>query len=122
MNYQITGLTLAVTNMQQMLEFYEGVFQIRFTMQEMQGHQLYKTKWLGMDLLFCPAELANNTATQNRHQFDIATENIIATVELVQAHHGIMMHDIIQQGDTKTVSVYDPDHNSMVFTETTAAS
>ena len=118
MNYQIKQLTIAVKNMPLMLEFYEGVFQIRFTMQEMHGYQLYKADWLGMELLFCPAELANNTATQNRHQFEFETENILLTVEATQAHHGLLMGDIVQQDNVKTVAVYDPDHNSMVFVET----
>ncbi len=115
MNYQLEGLTLAVTRMDDMLAFYKGVFGLEFEAQEMHGFKLYKTEWANLSLLFCPASLAQNTATQNRHQFDIIVSDLDEVVKAAKANHGELMHEPTDMGGVKSVGIYDPDRNSMVF-------
>ena len=71
---------MAITNMQKMLAFYSNVFQIEFTEKEMYGSHLYSGIWGELNLLFCPAEIAQNTAEQNRHQFDIEVSDFILNI------------------------------------------
>ena len=116
-DYTLEGMTIAVTNMDPMLEFYSHVFQIQFEEKDMFGAKLYAGNWGGLKLLLCPAELAGNTATQNRHQFDIRVGDLEKTLEIMIQYGGKPMGEI-QEGETgRSVGVYDPDHNSMVLKE-----
>ena len=106
---------MAVTDMKSMIAFYQSVFSINFSSMEMNGEMLYRGDWLGLQLLLCPAELAGNTARQNRHQFDIVVEDLEQTMQLAQASGGKKLGEIMNLEDRLTGSVYDPDNNSMVF-------
>jgi len=113
--YNIQGITIAITNMKQMLAFYSNVFDIQFEEREMYGSKLYSGIWGGLNLLFCPAEIAQNTATQNRHQFDITVSDVQKTIELVLKYKGNTMGEISEDKTTLSIGVYDPDKNSIIF-------
>lgn len=115
MTYQIEGLTIAVTDMPKMLDFYRAVFDISFTEQAMYGAELYSGQWGDMKLLLCPAELAQNTAEQNRHQFDILVDDLDMVLQVAKSHGGQMMSHVTEDGGFRSVGLYDPDRNSMVF-------
>ena len=115
MNYTIAGLTLATTNMSHMLNFYSKVFAVEFSEKEMQGHKLYSGLWAGIPLLLCPAELAQNNAQQNRHQFDLLVEDFDDFIAKLTDHGGQLMGEVQHDGEIKKVGVYDPDKNSMVI-------
>lgn len=115
MSYQIEGLTVAVTDMFKMLKFYSAVFGIAFTEQEMHGYQLYAGQWGDMKLLFCPAALAQNSAEQNRHQFDVIVDDLDHALQAAKSNGGQMMNRITEEGGYRSVAVYDPDSNSMVL-------
>ena len=57
-DYQIEGMTMAITNMEQMLDFYSNTFNILFTEKEMYDSKLYSGVWGAFNLLFCPAKIA----------------------------------------------------------------
>ncbi len=116
-DYQIEGMTLAVTKMDEMLDFYSSVFNIDFEENEMYGTKLYSGNWGDMKLLFCPAEIARNTADQNRHQFDVIVSDLKALIGTVKAHGGTLMGEITENDQALSVGVYDPDNNSIVFKE-----
>lgn len=115
MKYQIEGLTLAITDMPKMLAFYTAVFGINFTEQEMYGSQLYAVQWGDLKVLFCPADLAENSAEQNRHQFDIVVDDLDHLLQVAKSHGGRMMSHVTEDGGFRSVGLYDPDHNSIVF-------
>ena len=115
MNFKITSLTMAITHMEAMLKFYSEIFNIKFEEMGMYGAKLYSGTWGQLGLLFCPAELAQNTATQNRHQFDIEVEDLDALQELVLNHGGELMGEVVEDERARSLSVYDPDNNSIVF-------
>ncbi|MCE7996661.1 MAG: VOC family protein [Roseivirga sp.] len=115
MSYQIEGLTLAITDMSKMLDFYTAVFGIDFTEQDMYSSRLYAGQWGDLKLLFCPAELAQNSAEQNRHQFDILVDDLDQILQVAKSHGGQMMSHVTEEGGFRSVGIYDPDRNSMVF-------
>lgn len=115
MSYQIEGMTIAVTDMPKMLDFYTTVFGISFAEQDMYGSKLYAGQWGALKLLLCPAELAENTAEQNRHQFDIVVPDLDRLLQIAKSHGGQMMSHVTEDGGFRSVGLYDPDHNSMVF-------
>ena len=114
-NFQIEGMTMAITNMSQMLDFYSNVFQVQFEEKDMYDSKLYSGKWGGLNLLFCPADVARNTATQNRHQFDIVVSDIHKTAELAVLHGGEKMGEIVEDEKAWNIGIYDPDKNSILF-------
>ncbi|NAS31887.1 hypothetical protein GTQ40_12945 [Flavobacteriaceae bacterium R38] len=113
--YSIQGMTMAITNMEKMLSFYSNVFDIQFEEKEMYNSKLYTGIWGGLNLLFCPAEIAQNTATQNRHQFDIIVSDIQKTIYLAIQHGGETIGDIFEDASSLSIGIYDPDKNSITF-------
>lgn len=113
--YQIEGMTMAITNMEEMLAFYSNVFNIQFVEKKMYESKLYSSRWGGLKLLFCPAEIARNTATQNRHQFDIVVSDLQKIIELTTKHGGQLMGEVVEDESSWSVGVYDPDENSILF-------
>lgn len=115
--FEVEGLTLEVFKMDEMLAFYTNVFNIHFKVQEMYGVNLYAGNFDHLKLLLCPAELAQNKAKQNRHQFDIIVFDLEAILERVLDFGGEMIGAISETNDFKSVGIYDPDQNSMVLKE-----
>ena len=113
--YQIEGMTIAVTSMEQMLDFYANTFNIRFTEKEMYGSKLYSSVWGGLNLLFCPANIAGNTSEQNRHQFDILVLDLKKTIEITTKYGGKAMGEIVEDEYSWSIGIYDPDKNSILF-------
>lgn len=114
-SYQIEGMTMAITNMDQMLAFYSNVFDVEFKEQELSGFKLYAGKWGGMNLLFCPAELARNRATQNRHQFDVIVPDLDDVIQRASSNGGKSMGDKAEGENEWSIGIYDPDMNSINF-------
>ncbi len=113
--FHITGMTMAITNMEAMLAFYSGLFNIEFELREMYGSKLYAGKWGAFDLLFCPATLAGITARQNRHQFDIVIPDIEQLIDQATTLGGKAMGPITEDENALNVGIYDPDGNSILF-------
>ncbi len=113
--HQIAGMTLAITNMEQMVAFYTKVFGLQFQEQEMYGSRLYATEWGGLKVLFCPADLAQNTATQNRHQLDVLVTDLRKALNAVTENDGSAMGEITETDTEWSVGIYDPDKNSLVL-------
>jgi len=114
-DYKIEGMTMAITNMEPMLDFYANVFNIEFEEKEMYNSKLYSGVWGGLNLLFCPAEIAGNKAVQNRHQFDIVVSDLPKVVELTAKHGGKPMGEIVEGESAWSIGIYDPDKNSILF-------
>ncbi len=113
----IEGLTIAVTNMEQMVNFYAKVFKIGISEKQVYGNTLYSGEWGGLKLQLCPAQLAGIEATQNRHQLDVVVDDLDKTLVLVTVHGGSIMQDIQETETSRTVGIYDPDQNSIVLIE-----
>ncbi|MEM7297350.1 MAG: VOC family protein [Bacteroidota bacterium] len=114
-DYTIEGMTLAVHQMDKMIQFYSNVFNIQFEAKEMFDNTLYSGTWGDLKVLFCPAELAGNEARQNRHQFDIITTNLEGCIDNVKMNGGSLMGEISEDDNMKSIGIYDPDHNSIVL-------
>lgn len=113
---RITGMTIAVHKMKAMLVFYEKVFHIKFVEEVLQDFKLYRGGWNDLEILFCPAKLAQNTAKQNRHQLTVWVPNLDHALAMVVDHGGEVMGPI-QETAFRQVGIYDPDRNSFVLKE-----
>lgn len=113
--FKIEGVTLAITDVDNMLNFYTHVFDIEFQGKQMFGTKLYFGKWGTLDLVLCPAAVARNEVKQNRHQFEIAVPNLDKFIEKVSDKGGELMGSINTGPDgTRSIGIYDPDKNSIV--------
>ena len=111
------GMTMAITNMQKMLEFYSNVFGLVFEEKDLYNSKLYAARWGELDLLFCPAELAQNSAEQNRHQFDFHVADLSKVIEVAVQSGGSKMAEVVEDDTSLSVGIYDPDRNSILFKE-----
>ncbi|MFP2994816.1 VOC family protein [Spongiivirga sp. MCCC 1A20706] len=111
----ILGFTLAVTNMDGMVHFYSKVFGISFERINQFETTLYRGEWNGLNILLCPAQIANNDAKQNRHQLDILVQDIQKSVQLIEGTTGGLLGEITQENSYQSIACYDPDNNSIIL-------
>ncbi len=81
----------------------------------MYDSKLYASTWGGLELLFCTANIANNTATQNKHQFDIVVNDIQKIIITAKQYGGKTMGELVEDKYCKSIGIFDPDNNSIVF-------
>ncbi|WP_420317964.1 VOC family protein [Ekhidna sp.] len=112
---KIIGMTIAVTDMHKMVAFYSKVFHLVFEEIEMYESKLSKTQIDAIELLFCPAEIARNTAKQNRHQLEFEVEDLDHTISLVKMNDGTVMGEPSKDSYFVQVGIKDPDNNSIVI-------
>lgn len=117
--YHLQGITLAATDMNAMLTFYKGVFNVDFEEVEVDGYTLYQGRWLDNSLLICPAEFAGNHSEQTRHQLDITVPDLDDVIEKVKNYGGEIIDEVTLSENKRSIGIYDPDKNSMILIEST---
>lgn len=115
--YEMTGMTMAVDSIDLMRDFYANVFDVNFVALNKMNTTLYQGNWGNLLLLLCPAEIAEIDAAVNRHQFNLDVNDIDKAVELVQANGGTIRKAEKSTPGMRVVTVFDPDGNSIVLTE-----
>ena len=114
---KLGSITMAVTNMELVKKFYSKLFHIKFNEKKMFGASLFEGQLNGIQVLLCPAEIARNTATQNRYQFHFAVSNLDRVIETAKENGGQLMGEMIIDANRKSIGIADPDLNSLVFFE-----
>jgi len=116
-NPTIEGMSMAIQNVQPMLDFYSYIFNIKF--QKRQGFDtvMYFAEWRGLKLLFVPDVLAGEEGAivQNKHQFDIIVQDIDQLISRVNRYGGKITGALIDDGIQKTIHAKDPDGNTFIF-------
>lgn len=107
-------IALAITNMAQMVAFYNSVFEAQ--MAQVGSSPFYKGTFAGTELLFCPNEIAEVDAKQNRHQFRITVADLDVIANRVAAMHGEVINEGEENG-RKLLGVRDPDGNTYELVE-----
>ncbi|MEQ8526016.1 VOC family protein [Gracilimonas sp.] len=113
----LRSMTIAAHDMPEMIEFYTEVYNVEFSEKIINEFTLFEGKWLGYNLLVCPAEFAQNTAQQTRHQLDISVTDFDAFIEKVEQFGGSLLGEVIIQEGVRSVGIHDPDKNSMIIIE-----
>ena len=83
----------------------------------MGSSQLYKGIWGDLKLLFCPANIAGITVDQNRHQFEIIVSDIHKFMDLCSKYGGELIGSISEDEEALKIGIYDPDGNSLTFSQ-----
>jgi len=116
-NPTIEGMSMAITNVQPMLDFYSHIFNISFEKRQGFDTVMYFAKWRGLKLLFVPVQLAGEEGAlvQNKHQFDIIVPDMDQLISRVNRYGGKITGALIDDGIQKTVHAKDPDGNTFIF-------
>lgn len=114
---KLINITLAVQRMEPMRQFYAHLLGITFQERKMYGATLYAGNWGDMEWLLCPAEIAGNTAVQNRHQLEFSVPDIRKSVETALQNEGEKMGDITENERAWSIGLKDPDKNTLVLTQ-----
>ena len=115
---QLVGLTVAATNMTEMVEFYNAVFDagLKATV-HIGDEQFYAGALCGMKVTLCPNTIAGVIAEQNRQQFRFQVGDIEAVMANGLANHGEEINPIEEYKGAKVASLADPDGNTIEFVE-----
>lgn len=116
-SFRIGKVTMAITDMEQMVKFYRETFGVELKgFEGFGGHMFYSGTFLGMQMLLCPNAIAGVEAKQNRHQFDIITGDFDGVLARA-ATSGGSVHDQGESGGVRYATLIDPDGNTMVIIE-----
>lgn len=111
---EIDRITIAITKMDAMVAFYNGLFDAGLQpLEPMNGFQFYRGKLAGIDLLFCPNEIAEVVAERNRHQFRFVVNDVDALRLKAVQLGGSTLDDESVTPTTKSGSVSDPEGNTI---------
>lgn len=115
---ELNGLTIAVTNMEQMVKFYNAVFSANLKPTVNIGdNQFYGGTLAGVQLTLCPNEIAGVVAEQNRQQFRFQVDDIETVMANGKANHGTEINPIDEYKGAKVASLADPDGNTIEFVQ-----
>lgn len=118
MSITIEHITLATSKTEKMVEFYNSALETNLTpFEPFPGATFYSGTLAGIPLTVCPNTVAGVEAKQNRQQFRFKVDNVHDTLNKALENGGTELTAIEEQGDLLICSVYDPDGNSIVFTQ-----
>ena len=113
----LKGVTIATFDTPAMVKFYRNVFGVEFSAQPMYGDTLYNGVFSGIEILLCPAEIAENKTQENRHQFHIEVGALDKVLEKVLENGGSITGEKEDCENEIEAGIIDPDRNSIVLTE-----
>ena len=108
-------ITIAVNNMEAMVQFYNYVFAANLTEA---GSRLFYTGTLaGCKLFFCSNTIPQIKADKNRQQFHFIVDDLEATLHQVRQNNGQIMGDPTEEDGMTAIGIIDPDGNTIVLLE-----
>lgn len=112
---QVAQITLATMKTEAMVRFYGLVFGTDFQPVDVAGTTLYRGSLHAATFVLCPNSLADVRAERSRHQFTYVVRDLAATIERAVAAGGTVDEQANGHDITASVTVRDPDDNSIVF-------
>lgn len=110
MTVKLKRIAFAITNMPAMVNFYNHVFQVDLQpVGEPQPLQFYRGTLAGVDVLFCPNEIAKVVAENTRHQLCLQVDDLQGTIDNAITHGGTQTSTI----ENGVAAICDPDGNSI---------
>lgn len=113
----IDRITLAVSDMDRMKQFYEAILPVKFYDQKLSNYALYIATVGGLEIILCPKELAGVRATINTIQLRFAISNVSRAFENGLAMGGTAITQPQKRGRAQHASLKDPDGNSLEIIE-----
>jgi len=107
---QVDKFTIAVTDMEGMVAFYNAVFDAGLT--PIPDTPFYAGKLGAMQLLFCPNTITQIEAEKNRIQMRLVVDDIAALIATAAANGGGAYGDPHEDDTQMMHGISDPDGNS----------
>ncbi len=110
MTVTLKRIVFAITDMPKMVEFYNQVFDMNLQpVGEPKALQFYSGTLAGIDVLFCPNEIAKVVAENTRHQLCLQVDDLQSTIDDAIAHGGTQTGAI----ENGIAAIWDPEGNSI---------
>lgn len=114
----LSQITLAAVRTSALVDFYNAVFEANLV--PVEGYDefdgvMYRGMLGGVPFLICPNEIAGVNAQQARHQLHLSVSDVGATVAHAEEMGGAVLEQTQDDG-TRTVTIRDPDNNTLVLT------
>lgn len=116
-DFKIHNITIAVSNVEAMVAFYRTVFKCKLKEKNLFGTTLYTGQLGEINIVLCPNEIAGVKAEQNRQQFDFLITDLDKLIVDAKSSGGSILGEINATDTSKTVTVIDPDGNTIVFVQ-----
>jgi predicted enzyme related to lactoylglutathione lyase len=110
MAFELERMTLAATDVDAMLHFYNTVLDTGFEL--MMDKPLYMGLIGGVEAVLCPNTIAQVDAKQCRIQLRLRVDDIDEVVEKAKANGGSFMSETANE-NARMAAVRDPDGNSI---------
>ena len=111
---EIRRIVLAADDVPAMVAFHNAVFACE--LRPLDGADgFHLGTFCGIELLICPNSIAEVDARQNRHQFRVAVDDLVAAVAAVDRHDGRRLDDA-DPTTADVVGVADPEGNTYELT------
>ena len=118
MTITLENITMAVTNLDEMVVFYNAVFETELHPTEPHpGIRAFSGTIAGIEWVLVPNTVAQVDAQQNRHQLQFMVTDAEKTIERAIANGGTPIDEAEERNGRIAGSVYDPDGNSLVFVQ-----
>ena len=111
MTIQLTNMTLATTRTEEMVRFYDTLFDTQFQAKEIQGATFYNGTLAGVPVLICPNEIARVEAEQSRHQLTLRVADLMSLLGQVESVGG-RIESPMTESMTEAI-LRDPDGNTI---------
>lgn len=113
--FTTTQITLATTETNAMVDFYNAVFAMNLQPVDVYGTTLYRADLQGVRFVLCPNSLAGVEAQKSRHQFTYTVTNLTDTTARALAAGGTLYEQLPVDATPTSTTLLDPDGNSVVF-------
>lgn len=108
---KIDKFTIAVTNMEDMVNFYNIVLDAQI--KAIEGTPFYAGQLIGTELLFCPNFITEIEADKNRIQFRLVVDDVEEIVNKASTTGGSEYGDCSKTEQFIAWGISDPDGNSI---------
>lgn len=108
---KIERISVAVTDMDAMIRFYNGVFDAGLEPANSPG--CFRGALAGIPVTFIPNSIVEVVAEQNRQQFSISVNDLDVFLDRVRNSGGIVQDDAIETDTRRAIGVRDPDGNTI---------
>ncbi len=112
---RVQGVSIAMKNDREMLQFYSSVFKVSFSQVIVHQDTIY-TGYIGeTSITLAPISITNVDARDNQIQLDVLVNSIEETLKFSNNNHGRTLNEPLLSDGFKVASLDDPDGNSIVI-------
>jgi len=113
----IDRITMAITNMEEMVQFYQNVLPLKLYPEVRGDYTIYLGKVGDVEIIFCPKEIAGVNAAINTIQVRFVVPNVGKAFKNGLAGEGLEISNPQEIGGDIHAALRDPDGNSLELIE-----